>query len=44
MLAGEMRKKLVAKSTKIKTFQLSHGINGLAPLLFSSFYCNASKS
>ena len=26
---GEMRKKLAAKSTKIKTIQLSHGINGL---------------
>ena len=30
MLAGEMHKKLVVKSTKIKTIQLSHGINRLA--------------
>ena len=27
---GEMRKKLEAKSTKIKTIQLSHSVNGLA--------------
>ena len=29
MLAGENAQKLVAKSTKIKTIQLSHGVNGL---------------
>ena len=26
---GKMRKKFAAKSTKIKTIQLSHGVNGL---------------
>ena len=30
MLSGEMRKKLASKSTKIKTIQLSHSVNGLA--------------
>ena len=30
MLAGEMHKKLVAKSTKIQTIQLSHCVNRLA--------------
>ena len=29
-VGGEMREKLVAKSTKIKIIQLSHGVNGLA--------------
>ena len=29
MLAGKIAQKLVAKTMKIKTIQLSHGVNGL---------------